>query len=170
MLQPQHLTFGSNLDERGRRLFAAGEVRTAGWGGLAVAHFRLERALTMARKFPATDVVIIGLGWTGSILAYEMAKAGLNVMAIERSPWRDTASGFPPAFAQDELRYVVRLDLFLRTQQETMTFRNNASQTALPVSRHKLDGDNMRPTISSPPLTTPSPFASDSCRCAVAYC
>ena len=27
---------GSKLDERGRRLFAAGEVRTAGWGGLAV--------------------------------------------------------------------------------------------------------------------------------------
>jgi hypothetical protein len=28
-------TVGSQLDERGRRLFAAGEVRTAGWGGLA---------------------------------------------------------------------------------------------------------------------------------------
>jgi Rhodopirellula transposase DDE domain len=27
---------GCRLDERGRRLFAAGEVRTAGWGGLAV--------------------------------------------------------------------------------------------------------------------------------------
>ena len=27
---------GGKLDERGRRLFAAGEVRTAGWGGLAV--------------------------------------------------------------------------------------------------------------------------------------
>jgi hypothetical protein len=27
---------GSTLDERGRRLFAAAEVRTAGWGGLAV--------------------------------------------------------------------------------------------------------------------------------------
>ena len=27
---------GCKLDERGRRLFAAGEVRTAGWGGLAV--------------------------------------------------------------------------------------------------------------------------------------
>ena len=26
---------GSKLDERGRRMFAAGEVRTAGWGGLA---------------------------------------------------------------------------------------------------------------------------------------
>jgi Rhodopirellula transposase DDE domain len=29
-------TIGSKLDERGRRLFAAGEVRTAGWGGLAI--------------------------------------------------------------------------------------------------------------------------------------
>ena len=29
-------TVGSQLDERGRRLFAAGEVRTAGWGGLGV--------------------------------------------------------------------------------------------------------------------------------------
>ena len=27
---------GSKLDERGRRLFAAVEVRTAGWGGLAM--------------------------------------------------------------------------------------------------------------------------------------
>ena len=27
---------GSKLDERGRRLFAAAEVRTAGWGGLAM--------------------------------------------------------------------------------------------------------------------------------------
>src|ERR1700759_3942313 len=26
---------GSTLDERGRRLFAAAEARTAGWGGLA---------------------------------------------------------------------------------------------------------------------------------------
>jgi hypothetical protein len=25
---------GSKLDERGRRVFAAGEVRAAGWGGL----------------------------------------------------------------------------------------------------------------------------------------
>src|ERR1700686_1681991 len=27
--------FGSKLDERGQRMFAAGEVRAAGWGGLA---------------------------------------------------------------------------------------------------------------------------------------
>ena len=29
-------TIGSKLDERGRRLFAAAEVRTGGWGGLAI--------------------------------------------------------------------------------------------------------------------------------------
>ena len=51
----------------------------------------------MASKLPAKDVVIIGLGWTGSILAYELTKAGLDVVAIERGPWRDTASDFPPA-------------------------------------------------------------------------
>jgi gluconate 2-dehydrogenase alpha chain len=87
----------------------------------------------MARKLPAKDVVIIGLGWTGSILAYELAKAGLDVVAIERGPWRDTASDFAPATAQDELRYAIRLDLFLRPEQDTLTFRNNLIQTALPI-------------------------------------
>src|SRR3954463_6200858 len=29
-------TVGSKLDERGRRLFSAGEVRSVGWGGLAM--------------------------------------------------------------------------------------------------------------------------------------
>src|ERR1700710_1192311 len=89
----------------------------------------------MARKLPPKDVVIIGLGWTGSILGYELAKAGLDVVAIERGPWRDTATDFPPAYAQDELRYAVRLDLFLRPDQETLTFRNKISDTALPI-RH----------------------------------
>ncbi len=87
----------------------------------------------MARKLPATDVAIIGLGWTGSILAHELTEAGLNVVAIERGPWRDTATDFPPSYAPDELRYHLRHDLFLRPAQETLTFRNNAGQTALPI-------------------------------------
>jgi gluconate 2-dehydrogenase alpha chain len=87
----------------------------------------------MARTLPSTDVVIIGLGWTGSILAHELTGAGLNVVAIERGPWRDTATDFPTTYAQDELRYHIRHDLFLRPAQETLTFRNNARQTALPI-------------------------------------
>ena len=87
----------------------------------------------MARKLPATDAVIVGLGWTGSILAHELTEAGLNVVAIERGPWRDTATDFPPSYAPDELRYHIRHDLFLRPAQNTITFRNKMGQTALPV-------------------------------------
>ena len=86
-----------------------------------------------ARKLPGTDVVIIGLGWTGSMLAQELTDAGLNVVAIERGPWRDTASDFPTTYAQDELRYHIRHDLFLRPAQQTLTFRHNVRQTALPI-------------------------------------
>ncbi len=87
----------------------------------------------MATKLPATDVVIIGLGWTGSIVAKSMTDAGFRVVAIERGPWRDTATDFPPNYAPDELRYALRHDLFLRPEQTTLTFRNNPSQTALPI-------------------------------------
>ncbi len=87
----------------------------------------------MARKLPAKDVVIVGMGWTGSIMAEQMTAAGLDVVAIERGPWRDTASDFPTTYAPDELRYAIRHDLFLRPDQTTLTFRNNTGQTALPV-------------------------------------
>jgi choline dehydrogenase-like flavoprotein len=87
----------------------------------------------MATKLPAKDVVVIGLGWAGSIVANELTDAGLNVVAIERGPWRDTATDFNINYIQDELRYVQRFDLMLRPEQETLTVRNNASQAALPV-------------------------------------
>ena len=87
----------------------------------------------MATKLPATDIVIIGLGWTGSIVAKSMTEAGFDVVAIERGPWRDTATDFPPTYSPDELRYAMRHDLFLRPTRTTLTFRNNTSQTALPI-------------------------------------
>jgi choline dehydrogenase-like flavoprotein len=89
----------------------------------------------MARSLPRKDVVIVGLGWTGSIMAYELARTGLEVVAIERGPWRDTATDFNIGTAPDELRYGVRHDVFLRPKQETLTMRNNPSQTALPIRR-----------------------------------
>jgi len=87
----------------------------------------------MATKLPKKDVVIIGLGWTGAILGNELTDHGLDVVAIERGPWRDTATSFNIGYAPDELRYAVRLDLFQRPAQSTVTFRNNDSQTALPI-------------------------------------
>ncbi len=87
----------------------------------------------MARKLPRRDVVIVGLGWSGAIMAHELTEAGLDVIAIERGPWRDAPTEFPPSYAQDELRYRVRHELFLRPDQTTFTFRNKMSETALPI-------------------------------------
>jgi gluconate 2-dehydrogenase alpha chain len=87
----------------------------------------------MTTKLPRKDVAIIGLGWTGCILANELTDAGLDVVAIERGPWRDTASDFSPAYAPDELRYRLNHELFLRPAQASLTFRNTIDQTALPV-------------------------------------
>ena len=87
----------------------------------------------MARKLPKKDVVIIGLGWTGSIMANELTDEGLDVIAIERGPWRDAPTEYPPNYVQDELRYRIRHELFLRPEQTTFTFRNKMDQTALPI-------------------------------------
>lgn len=87
----------------------------------------------MPRKLPKRDVAVIGLGWVGSIMAAELAAAGLDVIAFERGPWRDTANDFNIGYVQDELRYVRRQALMLQPKQETFTFRNHGSETALPM-------------------------------------
>ncbi len=87
----------------------------------------------MAQLLPHKDVVIMGLGWTGAVLAQELTDAGLNVVAIERGPWRDTATDFNIGYMPDELRYAIRRELFLAPAQEAMTMRNTLAQTALPM-------------------------------------
>ena len=66
-------------------------------------------------------------------MANELTDEGLEVMAIERGPWRDAPTDFPPDYMQDELRYRVRHELFLRPDQLTFSFRNKVDQTALPI-------------------------------------
>lgn len=87
----------------------------------------------MIKKLPATNVVIVGLGWAGSILAKELCDQGLEVVGLERGPWRDTAKDFNIASAADELRYNAREELMLRPAQNTCTMRNTPSETALPM-------------------------------------
>lgn len=87
----------------------------------------------MSQQRAKADVVVIGLGWSGSVIAEELTRAGLKVVAIERGAWRDTATDFPPAVDTDELRWSVRKEILQPPRVETYSFRNNASQTALPV-------------------------------------
>jgi len=48
-----------------------------------------------------TDVVIVGVGAAGAILAAELGKAGMKVIGLERGPRLKTAD----FEAHDELRY-----------------------------------------------------------------
>src|SRR6476619_5762057 len=89
----------------------------------------------MATKLKEVDAVIVGLGWTGGILAKELAEAGLKVVALERGAMRSTDKDYAVPNIRDELRYVVRHDLMQNTARDTLTVRNNPSQEALPMRR-----------------------------------
>ena len=60
----------------------------------------------MARRAKKCDAVIVGLGWTGSILGMELAEEGLDVLALERGADRDTVPDFAYPQMADELKYV----------------------------------------------------------------
>src|SRR5438034_626707 len=89
----------------------------------------------MATKMKEVDAVIVGLGWTGGILAKELTEAGLKVVALERGGVRTTEKDFAVPTIRDELRYITRQDLMMDTARDTLTIRNNPSQEALPMRR-----------------------------------
>ncbi len=89
----------------------------------------------MATKLKEVDVVIVGLGWTGGIMAKELAQAGLKVVALERGGMRTSANDYSLPGIRDELRYAIRKDLMMNTVRDTLTIRNNPTQEALPMRR-----------------------------------
>ena len=89
----------------------------------------------MSTRLPPVDVVMVGFGWTGAIMGEQLTAAGLQVLALERSDWRDTPTDFATTFDQDELRYLWRHSLFQNVSQDTLTIRNNTNQEALPMRR-----------------------------------
>jgi len=87
----------------------------------------------MATKLKPVDVVTVGVGLTGTILAKELADTGLKVVGIERGRWRDTDPDFAMPGAHDELKYVIHKELMQDLSKETITFRNAMNETALPM-------------------------------------
>src|SRR5216110_3805669 len=82
------------------------------------------RETAMATRLKEVDAVMVGMGWTGAILARELTKAGLNVVGLERGADRKPAEEFTLTRLRDELRYVVRLELMQDNSIDTITFRN----------------------------------------------
>ena len=89
----------------------------------------------MTIKLKETDAVVIGVGWTGSILARELTKAGLNVVGLERGARRMPGEDFTIPSVRDDLKYAVRQELFQDTQLETVSLRHSPAETALPIRR-----------------------------------
>src|SRR5262249_14240105 len=89
----------------------------------------------MATKLKDVDVVVVGLGWTGGILAKELAEAGLKVVALEPGAIRTAAHDLSLPSIRDELRYAVHKDLMMNTARDTITVRNTPTQEALPMRR-----------------------------------
>ena len=77
------------------------------------------------------DAVIVGMGWTGGIIAAELTKAGLDVVGLERGPHRDReATDFSDV--HDELK-IRRGKYTQNTAAETWTLRHGPREPAYPL-------------------------------------
>ncbi len=76
--------------------------------------------MAVIKKKPV-DAVIVGFGWTGSIMAIELANAGLNVVALERGDARDTVPSFAYPQIVDEIKYSARQALLQNLAKTTVT-------------------------------------------------
>jgi gluconate 2-dehydrogenase alpha chain len=86
------------------------------------------------KTLPATDVVIVGGGWSGLLLAKELgSRTSLSVVVLERGISRKTEDY---ANTMDELDYAVRTRMMQDLSQETVTFRHSQSDRALPLRQY----------------------------------
>jgi gluconate 2-dehydrogenase alpha chain len=81
-----------------------------------------------------TDVVIIGGGWTGLLMAKELAaRTSLSVVVLERGRPRGLADYVTD---MDELDYKIRHRMIQDISQETVTVRHTSRDTAIPVREY----------------------------------
>ena len=86
----------------------------------------------MATLRKKVDAVIVGMGWTGAIMAKELTDAGLSVVALERGPDRDTQPDFAYPKVIDELEGSVHRSFLQSLSRETLTIRHGINDTAVP--------------------------------------
>lgn len=86
----------------------------------------------MVKKLDKIEVVVVGVGWTGGIVAAELTKAGKKVVGLERGSNRSTEDF---QMIHDEYRYGQRYGLMQDASKETITFRNKRDEKALPMRK-----------------------------------
>jgi gluconate 2-dehydrogenase alpha chain len=84
------------------------------------------------KNLPSVDVVIIGGGWSGLLMAKELgARTALSVVVLERGHKARTLAEL--AEGMDELDYFSRTRAQQDCSQETVTFRHAPGDNALPI-------------------------------------
>ena len=83
-------------------------------------------------RLSKVDVVIVGGGWTGLLMANEIAaRTPLSVLVLERgNPVQSYAADM------DELDYSIRLRMMQNPSEETVTHRHTINDRAVPVRRY----------------------------------
>jgi gluconate 2-dehydrogenase alpha chain len=85
-------------------------------------------------RLKEVDSVIVGGGWTGLLMAKELAaRSSRPIVVLERGPERKMADY---ADDMDELDYAIRLRMMEDVRGETVTFRHTVKEKALPVRQH----------------------------------
>jgi gluconate 2-dehydrogenase alpha chain len=83
------------------------------------------------KNLPRTDIVVVGGGWTGLLLAKEMAtRTALHVVLLERGGVRHKDDY---ANDMDELDYNVRFSMMQDYSKETVTLRYTPRDRAIPI-------------------------------------
>ena len=94
-----------------------------------VAHLPGEEPSTP--RFSEPDVILVGMGAMGGLIAPVLAEAGLRVTALEAGPWRAT-----PDFQPDELTeaFYQRASMSTKFMEEVPRWRRNPAEPTQPAS------------------------------------
>jgi len=86
------------------------------------------------KTLPPVDVVIVGGGWAGLLMAKELgSRTSLSIVVLERGGPRKTENY---STDMDELDYAIRMHMMQDLSRETVTFRHTEQQRALPLRQH----------------------------------
>jgi len=86
------------------------------------------------KRLREVDAVIVGAGWTGLVMAKELAtRTSMSVLVLERG-----GAYKPGKYSDnmDELDYAIRLKMMQDIGHETVTFRHSPRDRALPVRQY----------------------------------
>lgn len=84
----------------------------------------------MAKKMHKVNVVTVGVGWTGGIVAAELTKAGFTVVGLERGPEKTREDYM---HTHDEIKYDLRGEIEHNLTKDTFTVRNTLKEEAVPI-------------------------------------